>query len=186
MSNGPSPDADQLRSVLAAYYEVATATWPELHPAMRANRPQWPARNQTQLQAELDGYLKEAAPPRSNVRVFWKLGPEYRFAGCNALFAQDAGISREELMGMNDFDKRLPWFAHAAKYRSDDEEIFKSGRADLDILEHQSSSTGKTWVRAGKTPIRGPGGTSIGVFGMYEVLDAATGRKLFSQREGIR
>lgn len=179
-------NADELRAVLAAYYEVVTASWPDLHPAMEANRQHWSARNESQLTIELEGYLQEAAPPRSNVRVFWKLGPEYRFAGCNDLFARDAGMQRGELIGCNDYDKRLPWFSQAAKYRSDDEDIFNSGRPNLDILEHQKSSAGKTWVRAGKTPIRNLEGGSIGIFGMYEVLDSATGRRLFSQKEGIR
>lgn len=177
---------EELRAVLAAYYEVVAASWPELHPAMATNRLRWSSKSASQLEAELEGYLREAAPPRSNVRVFWKLGPEYRFAGCNELFATDAGIRRSELIGLNDYDKRLPWFANSAKYRTDDEDIFRSGRANLDILEHQKSSTGTTWVRAGKTPIRNSEGKPIGIFGMYEVLDAATGRKLFSQREGIR
>lgn len=172
--------------MLAAYYEVVTASWPELHPAMAANRLQWNSAGDSQLETELEAYLAEAAPPRSNVRVFWKLGPQYRFAGCNELFAKDAGIPRDQLIGLNDYDKRLPWFANSAKFRSDDEQIFTSGRANLNILEHQKSSTGTTWVRAGKTPIRGADGKSIGIFGMYEVLDAATGRRLFSQQEGIR
>ena len=182
--SGMSPE--EVRAVLAAYYDVASVSWPELHPAMAANRLRWTSRSDAQLESELDGYVQDAAPPRSNVRVFWKLGPEYRFAGCNELFAADAGIRRAELIGLNDYDKRLPWFANSAKYRSDDEEIFKSGRANLNILEHQKSSTGTTWVRAGKTPIRNSAGKPIGIFGMYEVLDAATGRKLFAKREGIR
>lgn len=178
--------AGEVRAVLAAYYDVASTSWPELHPAMAVNRLLWNARSDDQLEIELDGYVQEAEPPRSNVRVFWKLGPEFRFAGCNELFARDAGLPRSELIGLNDYDKRLPWFANAAKFRSDDEEIFKSNRANLDILEHQKASTGVTWVRAGKTPIRGRDGQPIGIFGMYEVLDAATGRKLFAKREGIR
>jgi hypothetical protein len=179
-------NSEEVRAVLAAYYEVASVSWPELHPAMAANRLRWSGKSVSQLAAELEGYIQEAAPPRSNVRVFWKLGPEYRFAGCNELFAKDAGLRRAELIGLNDYDKRLPWFPNAAKFRSDDEEIFKSGRANLDILEHQKAATGTTWVRAGKTPIRNAAGKPIGIFGMYEVLDGATGRKLFSQREGIR
>ncbi|MEP7327279.1 MAG: hypothetical protein ABI836_15115, partial [Gemmatimonadota bacterium] len=111
---------EELRAVLAAYYEVVTASWPELHPAMAANRLQWNSAGDSQLETELEAYLAEAAPPRSNVRVFWKLGPQYRFAGCNELFAKDAGIPRDQLIGLNDYDKRLPWFANSAKFRSDD------------------------------------------------------------------
>lgn len=178
--------AEELRSVLAAYQQVAAASWPDLHPAMAANALRWPRRSESELRAELEGYLLEANPPRSNVRVFWKLGPQFRFAGCNALFAKDAGMPHEELMGKDDYDKRLPWFPQAAKYRMDDEDVFKSGKANLDILEHQKSSTGMTWVKAGKAPIKSDDGKVIGIFGMYEVLDGATGRRLFAKREGIR
>ena len=179
-------NSEEVRAVLAAYYEVASASWPELHPSMATNRLKWTSKSDSQLEIELNGYLDEATPPRTQARVFWKLGPEFRFAGCNELFARDAGLPRTALIGLNDYDKRLPWFANSAKFRSDDEEIFNSGRANLDILEHQKSSTGITWVRLGKTPIRNAEGKPIGIFGMYEVLDPATGRKLFSQREGIR
>jgi hypothetical protein len=34
-------------------------------------------------------------------------------------------------------------------------------------------------VRVGKAPIKLANGTAIGVLGMYEVVDAATGRSLF-------
>jgi PAS domain-containing protein len=177
---------DELRAVLAAYQQVVMASWPELHPAMPGNSLRWGRRSEIELRAELEGYLQEAAPPRSSVRVFWKIGPQFRFAGCNELFAKDAGMTREELIGKDDYDKRLPWFPQAATYRMDDEDVVKSGKANLDILDHQRSSTGMTWVRAGKAPIRTEEGQVIGIFGMYEVLDGATGRRLFAQREGIR
>jgi hypothetical protein len=64
----------------------------------------------------------------------------------------------------------------------DDEAVFTSRNAKLDILERQQSSTGITWVRAGKAPIRRASGEVIGIFGMYELLDAEAGRKLFAER----
>ncbi len=87
-----------------------------------------------------------------------------------------------ELVGLDDFDRRLPWGHQAAKYRLDDEAVFASGSAKLDILERQQSATGITWVRAGNAPIRQPTGDVIGIFGMYELLDAEAGRKLFAER----
>src|SRR6185369_1675864 len=87
---------------------------------------------------------------------------------------------KSELDGTDDFDKRLPWRHQAAKYRRDDEGVVKSGKANLDIIERQESGNGETsWVRVGKAPIKLANGTSIGVLGMYEVVDAATGRSLF-------
>lgn len=70
----------------------------------------------------------------------------------------------------------------AAKYRADDKEVFTTGEEKLDILERQKSSTGITWVHAGKAPIRKADGSIIGVFGMYELLDAETGRRRFAER----
>jgi len=76
----------------------------------------------------------------------------------------------------------LPWVRQAAKYRDDEEAVFKSGTPKLDIIERQQGTTGViTWVRAGKAPIRTARET-IGVLGMYEMLDDATGRRLFGEQ----
>jgi hypothetical protein len=170
------------RAILEAYREVMTASWPDLHPDINSRSKNWAQASDSELQLELERYLKEASLPGCNVRIFWKLGPELRFGGSNDLFAQDAGLPASTLIGLDDYDKRLPWFAQAAKYRTDDEDVFRSGRAKLDILERQRSSTGIIWVRAGKAPIRTEEGTVLGILGMYEVLDSAMGRKLFTER----
>jgi hypothetical protein len=176
-------DADVLRAILAAYKVVMEASWPGLHPAMAERASRWPSASQATLAAELADYLQASARAEQHVRVFWKLGTGFKFGGCNDLFARDAGMNRpEELVGTDDFDRRLPWGHQAAKYRQDDEAVFKSGTAKLDILERQQSTTGITWVRAGKTPIRKASGEVIGIFGMYELLDAETGRKAFAAR----
>jgi hypothetical protein len=70
----------------------------------------------------------------------------------------------------------------AAKYRDDDEAVFESGAPKLDIIERQRGTTGAiTWVRAGKAAIRTSQET-IGILGMYEVLDDVTGRRLFAEQ----
>ena len=170
------------RAILRAYREVMTASWPDLHPDIAERSKRWAQASESELNLELERYLREASLPGCKVRIFWKLGPELRFGGCNELFAEDAGIPAAALVGLDDYDKRLPWFAQAAKYRTDDEEVFHSGRAKLDILERQRSSTGIIWVRAGKAPIRTEEGTILGILGMYEVLDSAMGRRLFTER----
>jgi hypothetical protein len=172
--------ADELRAILLAYQQVAAASWPDLNPSMKSRSARWATASAADLRAELDGYLREVAPPRSNVRIMWKTGPKLLFGGCNDAFAQDAGIKAAELIGIDDFDKRLPWRHQAAKYRRDDETVAKTGKASLDIIERQESTDGGTsWVRAGKAPLKLPNGTSFGILGMYEVVDAATGRNLF-------
>jgi hypothetical protein len=172
--------ADELRAILSAYQQVAAASWPDLNPGMNARASRWSSASAGELRAELDGYLREVAPPRSNVRVMWKTGPKLLFGGCNELFAKDAGLGAAELIGIDDFDKRLPWRHQAAKYRRDDETVVKTGQANLDIIERQESSAGEmTWVRAGKAPLKLPDGTAFGLLAMYEIVDAATGRALF-------
>lgn len=170
------------RAILRAYREVMTASWPDLHPDIAGRENDWSSRSAGELARELADYLREASAPGCGIRIFWKLGAELRFGGCNDLFAQDAGLPADILIGLDDYDKRLPWFAQAAKYRADDEEVFSSGRAKLDILERQRSAGGIIWVRAGKAPIRSEEGNILGILGMYEVLDSAKGQRLFTER----
>jgi hypothetical protein len=172
--------AEELRAILSAWQQVAAASWSDLNPTMKSRSARWATASAADLRAELDGYLREVAAPRSNVRIMWKTGPKFLFGGCNESFAQDAGITPAELIGIDDFDKRLPWRHQAAKYRRDDETVVKTGKASLDIIERQESNDGGTsWVRAGKAPLKLPNGTAFGILGMYEVVDAATGRNLF-------
>src|SRR6267143_17805 len=133
-----------------------------------------------------DQHLHAGARPQPDcaVRVFWKLTPDYKFGGCNEHFARDAGMSSTDLVGRDDFDRSLPWVFQAAKYRADDEAIVGSGHPKLNIIERQKGASGAiTWVRVGKAPIRVPTGV-IGVLGMYEILDAETGRRLFAKQSG--
>lgn len=183
MPGDPQRSADDLRAILSAYQIVMQASWPSLHPSMPEASRRWATASSSDLDAELAKYLHDSALSEQHVRVFWKLGTDFKFGGCNQLFANDAGLSSPaDLIGTDDFDKRLPWGHQAAKYRIDDESVFKSGTPKLDILERQQSSTGITWVRAGKAPIRTASGDVIGILGMYELLDAEEGRKLYAAR----
>ena len=176
--------ADELRAILTAYQQVAAASWPDLNPGMKSRASRWASASAAELRTELDGYLREVAPPRSNVRIMWKSGPKYHFGGCNEMFAKDAGLTASELVGTDDFDKRLPWRHQAAKYRRDDETVVKTGKANLDIIERQESSAGEmTWVRAGKAPLKLADGSAFGLLAMYEIVDAATGRALFMKSQ---
>lgn len=175
---------DELRGVLSAYKQVMDASWPQLHPTMADNSRRWPHLGERELAAELASYVKQSAASQSAIRVFWKVGPKFVFAGCNELFARDAGLPSTDLIGTDDFDKRLPWMNQAAKYRADDRAVAQSGEANLDIIERQASSSGTiTWVRAGKAPIRDATGAVIGILGMYELLDSAIGSRLFGDQQ---
>jgi hypothetical protein len=171
--------ADELRAILTTYQRVAAA-WPDLNPAMKSRSGRWASASAADLRAEVDGYVREVAPPRSQVRLVWKTGPKYLYAGCNELFAKDAGMALSDMVGIDDFDKRLPWRHQAAKYRRDDETVVKTRTANLDIVERQESAAGEmTWVRASKAPLLLSDGSAFGLLAMYEIVDAATGRALF-------
>jgi hypothetical protein len=172
---------EELTAILNAYELVVRTSWAELHPALAGRGERRSGGTEAQLRAELAAYLHEARPPRSNMRIFWKLVPGYTFGGCNVLFAQDAGMkSPAELVGKDDFADGIPWRSQSAKYRRDDESVVKSGTANLDIVERQKAPDGSTlWVRASKAPIRTSAGAVIGLLGMYETLDPAVGRELF-------
>jgi hypothetical protein len=175
--------ANELRAILNAYKQVMEASWPTLHPSMAARAKQWPTASEAELKQELAAYVAEASGPRCQVRLFWKFTPNFAFGGCNTLFARDAGVaSPASVVGTDDSHQQFPWRHQAAKYRADDQRVVDRGVPMLDIVERQQSpSGGITWVRVGKTPMRA-GGTIIGVFGMYEVMDAALGQKLFAER----
>ena len=175
--------ADELRAILSAYKHVMEASWPQLHPTMADAARRWATAGEKELEAELANYVRQSSAGDSAIRVFWKLGPKFQFAGCNDLFARDAGLSPTDLIGIDDFDRRLPWMNQAAKYRADDRAVAQSGEAKLDIIERQSSSTGSvTWVRAGKAPIKDSSGAGIGILGMYEFLDNETGSRLYGEQ----
>ena len=174
--------AEELRAVLAAYRVVKNGSWPKLHPAMDSRGLSWAQAGEAELAAELEGYLKESDAPDCGVRVFWKVGHTFVFAGCNERFAHDAGVPAAELLGMDDYDARLPWGGQASKYRSDDMDVAQSGVPKLDILERQKSPSGDIiWVRVGKAPIL-VGGAGRGILGMYDLLDDKAARDLFFAR----
>src|SRR5256885_17220298 len=85
--------ADDLRAVLAAYRIVKGGSWAGLHPAMDRRAGQWATAGEAELAAELEGYLAESDRPDRAVRVFWKMGPKFLFAGCNERFARDAAMA---------------------------------------------------------------------------------------------
>src|SRR5207245_382865 len=85
--------ADELRAVLATYKQVADASWPGLNPQMAARSARWATASESELRAELEEYLREVTPPRSNVRIIWKTGPKFLYGGCNEGFAKDAGMA---------------------------------------------------------------------------------------------
>lgn len=168
-----------VRGVLRSYAELVLAGWPTLHPDMPARIERWARMTEAQLRDELDRYVAEASRPGCGVRIFWKLGPKRAYAGGNAQFAGDAGVTRiEQIIGLDDFDARLPWGRYAGKFRTDEERVIRSGEA-MNIIERQQIGSVVNWNRVAKAPIRGDDGSVCGIFGMYETLDPELGRQLY-------
>jgi PAS domain S-box-containing protein len=96
-------------------------------------------------------------------RIFFKdLNSVYK--SCNDNYAQDLGITPEEIAGKTDYDfypKEL-----AEKYRKDDQKVVKSGKTE-DIEEEYIRKGRKLWVQTVKTPVRSQGGKTTGVLGIF-------------------
>lgn len=169
----------ELLAILDAYRRVIAVAAPGLHLDTRAASHTSDA---VELEAELARRLAEASSPSCRVRLFFKLGHDLRYGGCNAQFAADAGLARpEDIVGLDDFDPRIAWVAQAAKYRRDDRAVLESGEAKLGIIERQSSASGVIWLDTSKVPIL-DGRLSLGVFGAYEIIDGKTAAQRSSER----
>src|ERR1700738_121455 len=79
-----TPNVDDLRAILAAYKKVADASWPQLHPSMHDKSRHWGTATEHELRTELDEYVRDASSPTCQLRLFWKIGPQFAFGGCNA------------------------------------------------------------------------------------------------------
>lgn len=164
-------------SLLRAF-KLVSVPWPEVHPG-DADAARWESLGEAELQREWERWLAKTNAPEFQARLFYKLVPDYRFAGGNNNFVRDSGLgSLENVVGKTDFDASLPWVRQAAWYRRHDEELVQTRGSALDILERQDQSTGTAWIHTGKTAVFGQDGSVIGVLGMYEVLDNATGTRM--------
>lgn len=100
------------------------------------------------------------------VRIFWKDG-DSRYLGCNALFAQDAGLSSaSQIIGKTDHD--LTWRDEASSCISDDQRVMDSDSPNLDYEEMNIQPNGKRqWLIMSKVPLHGEERELIGVLGTY-------------------
>ncbi len=93
---------------------------------------------------------------------------DFRYIGCNSIFAQNAGIENPEmLLGKDDY--QLPWSRHADRYRKDDHEVIESGIPKLSYDEPLDLPDGKKiWIRTSKVPLRNDANETIGVLVIFE------------------
>ena len=88
-----------------------------------------------------------------------------RFTFVNQRFCQEAGRSREELLGKTDFDL-FP--AHLAeKYQRDDQRIIESRKPFETVEAHFTPERGKTYVQVVKTPLYDRDGHALGIQGIF-------------------
>jgi len=101
------------------------------------------------------------------VRVLWK-GTDLRYLGSNEPFVRDAGLSvPDDLIGKTDFD--MAWREQAELYRADDRSVIDTGLPKIGYEERLTVAGGnRIWRRVSKVPLRGPGGTIIGILGIYD------------------
>jgi PAS domain S-box-containing protein len=99
--------------------------------------------------------------------VFWK-DRNSVYLGCNRLFAANAGLQPEQLVGLTDMD--LPWKqTEAESYRADDQLVMETGIPRLNYEETLLTADGQNMaVRTSKIPLRDPQGAIIGVLGTFE------------------
>lgn len=101
-------------------------------------------------------------------RIFWK-DRQFRYVGCNAAFAADAGVRPVDIIGKNDFE--LPWAAQADLYRADDLVVLEEGIALEGYTEPvQIADESIVMVRTTKFPLLDRKGDIAGVVGFFEPL----------------
>jgi two-component system cell cycle sensor histidine kinase/response regulator CckA len=115
------------------------------------------------------------------VRVFWK-DKDLVYLGCNAPFAQDAGLEKpEDLIGRD--DRALAWREQAELYRADDRAVIESGEARLLFEELQTTPSGEQLhLLTSKLPLRDAGGAIVGVLGTYQDI---SGRKRAEEERAL-
>ncbi len=98
--------------------------------------------------------------------IFWK-DRDLVYLGCNRQFAQDAGVSSDEIIGKTALD--MPWAVHADFYHSDDREVMAADTPKLGIEEPLVKAGGDLrWLRTNKIPLHDADGEVVGVLATYE------------------
>ena len=101
----------------------------------------------------------------SPIIVFYK-DKEGRFIRVNRTFAEALQIPEENFVGKTVFDIYSQKIAQSMN--DDDQEILKSGRPKLNIIEQYESASGIRWVQTDKIPICDKNGIPIGLIGFAQ------------------
>jgi len=101
----------------------------------------------------------------SPVIVFYK-DEDGRFMRVNKAFAEALRIRKEEFIGKTVFDFYSAEIAQAMT--NDDQEVLKSGRPKINIIEKYESASGIRWARTDKVPILDKDGIPVGLVGFAQ------------------
>ena len=96
-------------------------------------------------------------------RIFIK-DRNLQYMDCNKRFADDLGITPDQIVGKNDFDFFPAELAEA--YRADDRDVLTSGSVK-EVEEPFASADGQRWIRTSKTPFRDHDEEIMGVIGIF-------------------
>lgn len=106
---------------------------------------------------------------------------DLRYLSCNAAFARYFGKKPDAFRGLDDYD--LYPRDLAAKYRSDDTAVLRSGETS-EFIERYPSPGGERWVDALKTPLKNEQGATIGVLSIFrDVTDRLRSESALKERE---
>jgi PAS domain S-box-containing protein len=101
----------------------------------------------------------------SPIIIFYK-DKKGRFVRVNKAHAEALNMSEEEFVGKTVFDLYSTEIARGMT--KDDQEVFKSGRPKLGVIEQYESATGLRWVQTDKVPIFNRDGTLAGLVGFAQ------------------
>jgi PAS domain S-box-containing protein/putative nucleotidyltransferase with HDIG domain len=96
-------------------------------------------------------------------KIFYK-DRDSTYVDCNAAYARDLGIARNEIAGRADTEFYPGELAE--KYRADDARLMASGQAE-EIEEPYLQEGQEFWVHTVKTPVRDENGEVAGILGIF-------------------
>jgi len=99
------------------------------------------------------------------IMIFYK-DKDGKFLRVNKAFAEALQMPEEEFIGKTVFDLYSAKIAEAMT--ADDQEVLKSGRPKLNIIEQYESASGTRWVQTDKIPIFGKDGSISGLIGFAQ------------------